>query len=43
MNGVDMIRWNEAGRIVDFKVMIRPLKAIQKVHANMAAMLEAMK
>ena len=43
VNGVDMIRWNEAGRIVDFKVMIRPLKAIQKVHANMAAMLEAMK
>lgn len=41
VNGVDMIRWNDEGRIVDFKVMIRPLKAIQKVHANMAAMLEA--
>jgi len=43
INGVDMIRWNDAGRIEDFKVMIRPLKAIQKVHAGMAAMLEAMK
>ena len=43
VNGVDMIRWNDAGRIVDFKVMIRPLKAIQKVHAQMGAMLEAMK
>ena len=43
VNGVDMITWNEEGKIVDFKVMIRPLKAIQKVHANMAAMLEAMK
>ncbi len=43
VNGVDMIRWNDEGKIVDFKVMIRPLKAIQQVHANMKAMLEAMK
>lgn len=43
VNGVDMIRWNDEGEIVDFKVMIRPLKAIQKVHANMAAMLEKLK
>lgn len=40
VNGVDMITWNDEGRITEFKVMIRPLKAIQKVHANMAAMLE---
>ncbi len=39
VNGVDMMRWNDAGRIVDFKVMVRPLKAIQKVHGLMAAML----
>ena len=38
-----MIKWNDDGKIVDFKVMIRPLKAIQKVHAQMGAMLEAMK
>lgn len=25
VNGVDMIKWNEDGRVVDFKVMIRPL------------------
>jgi len=43
INGVDMIRWNDEGRIEDFKVLIRPLKAIQKVHGQMAAMLEAMK
>lgn len=43
VNGVDLIRWNEDGRIVDFKVMIRPLKAIQLVHAKMAAQLETMK
>ena len=43
VNGVDLIRWNDAGRIVDFKVLIRPLKAVNKVHALMAGMLERMK
>ena len=41
VNGVDIIRWNQAGRIVDFKVMIRPLKAINAVHQRMAALLAA--
>ena len=41
VNGVDLIRWNAAGRVVDFKVMVRPLKAIQAVHQRMAAMLES--
>ena len=26
VNGVDIIRWNEEGKIIDFKVMIRPLQ-----------------
>ena len=39
VNGVDMIRWDDEGRIVDFKVMLRPLKAIHIVHQKMAAML----
>jgi hypothetical protein len=43
VNGVDIIRFDDAGKIVDFKVMIRPLKAIQKIHAQMAQMLDAMK
>ena len=43
VNGVDIIEWNADGQIVDFKVMVRPLKAIQAVHGRMAAMLEAMK
>lgn len=43
VNGVDMIRWNDEGLIEDFKVMIRPLKAIQTIHAQMGRMLEAMK
>jgi hypothetical protein len=41
INGVDIIRWNEAGQIVEFKVMLRPLKAINLVHQKMAAMLQA--
>jgi len=43
VNGVDMIRWNDDGRIVDFKLMLRPLKAVNLIHQRMAAMLEAMK
>ncbi|HSW26244.1 MAG TPA: nuclear transport factor 2 family protein, partial [Burkholderiaceae bacterium] len=39
VNGVDIIKWNAAGEIVEFKVMIRPLKAINLVHERMAAML----
>ncbi len=41
VNGVDMIRWDDAGKIVEFKVMIRPLKAINLIHQKMAAMLQA--
>lgn len=43
VNGVDMIQWNEQGQIVDFKVMIRPYKAIETVRTRMAAMLEKLK
>jgi hypothetical protein len=41
VNGVDMIKWNEAGQIVEFKVMLRPLKAVNLIHQKMAAMLGA--
>lgn len=43
VNGVDMMEWNAEGQITDFKVMVRPLKAIQTVHAAMGAMLAKMK
>ena len=43
VNGVDMIHWNEAGEIDDFKVMIRPLKAINLLHEKMRLMLESLK
>ena len=42
INGVDIIRWDDAGRITDFKVMVRPLKAINQVHQAMGAMLQRM-
>jgi hypothetical protein len=41
VNGVDMIRWDAQGRIVEFKVMLRPLKAINLIHQRMGAMLAA--
>lgn len=41
VNGIDLIKWNAEGRIVEFKVLIRPLKAIHLIHQKMAAMLEA--
>jgi len=40
VNGVDLIKWNDAGEIVEFKVMLRPLKAINLIHQRMAAMLQ---
>ena len=43
INGVDLIRWNDAGLITDFKVMVRPLKAVNLLHQKMGAMLERMK
>lgn len=42
INGVDMIHWNDDGKIDDFKVMIRPLKAINMLHEMMGAMLKSM-
>ena len=41
VNGVDMIRWNADGKITEFKVMVRPLKAINIIHQKMGEMLQA--
>ena len=41
INGVDIIRFDATGRITDFKVMIRPLKAINKVWERMGEQLAA--
>ena len=42
INGVDMISWDETGRITDFKVMLRPMKAIEMIRGKMALMLETL-
>lgn len=39
VNGVDIIHFDERGMITDFKVMVRPLKAVNKVWETMAARL----
>lgn len=43
INGVDMIHWNEEGLIDSFKVMIRPLKAVNLVHSLMGELLSQSK
>ena len=42
INGVDLISWNDEDKIVEFKVLVRPLKGMQKIHEKMQAMLESM-
>lgn len=39
VNGVDIIRWDAGGKIIEFKAMIRPLKAINLIHERMGAAL----
>ena len=40
VNGVDMITWDKEGKIIDFKVMLRPLQAVNLIHKKMGMMLE---
>ena len=41
VNGVDLLKLDEAGRIVEFKVMVRPLKAVNLIHGKMAEMFQS--
>ncbi len=43
VNGVDIITCDEDGKIVEFKVIVRPLQAVNAVHQQMGRMLEQMK
>ena len=43
INGVDLISWNEEGKITEFKVIVRPLQAVNMLHQKMQIMLESMK
>ena len=40
VNGVDIVKWNDAQKIVEFKVMLRPLKGVNIIHQKMGEMLQ---
>lgn len=41
INGIDLIHFDDDGKIKDFKVMVRPVKAVNKLWDMMAAQLQA--
>ena len=43
VNGVDIITFNSEGKISEFKVMIRPLQAVNIIHEKMQDMLKQLK
>jgi hypothetical protein len=43
VNGVDIITCNDSGKIIEFRVMIRPLQGVNLVHKQMGEMLDSMK
>ena len=43
VNGIDMITCDDNGKIIEFRVLIRPLQAINLVHKQMGEMLDKMK
>ena len=42
INGIDMMTFDDDGKITEFKVMVRPLQAVNLLHMKMKAMLESM-
>ena len=40
INGVDMISLNAEGKIIEFKVMVRPLQGMNKLHEKMGEILK---
>ena len=43
VNGVDLIKWDEDNKITEFKVLIRPLQAVNHIHQMMGKMLDQLK
>jgi len=43
VNGVDMMTFDDEGKCTEFKVLVRPLQAVNAIHQSMMAMLEKMK
>ena len=42
INGVDLLKWDESNKLIEVKVMVRPLQAVNMLHQKMKAMLESM-
>ena len=40
VNGIDLITWNEENKITEFKVLVRPLQAVNTLHQMMGEMLD---
>ena len=40
INGLDLITWNDEQKITEFKVFIRPLQGVNKLHEFMGIALE---
>ena len=43
VNGIDLITWDDNDKIIEFKVLIRPLQAVNTLHEMMGKMLEKLK
>ena len=43
VNGIDLITWNEENKITEFKVLVRPLQAVNTLHQMMGKMLDKLK
>ena len=43
INGIDLISWDNTGKINEFKVFIRPLQGVNMIHKLMKGMLESFK
>mgnify|MGYP006187927553 CR=1 FL=1 len=43
VNGIDLITWNKENKITEFRVLVRPLQAVNMLHQMMGKMLETLK
>ena len=43
VNGIDLITWNKENKITEFKVLVRPLQAVNTLHQMMGEMLDKLK
>ena len=39
VHGIDMLQWDDEGRLVEFTVMVRPIRGLEKLIEKMAAQL----